>query len=137
MRDHRFLRHTAVVTLALFLAGFASPLAAAQLDLHLERTPAVENLRLDLDLPAAPDEASAIVRDGVPSPEAGLLDLRSAAHWRALGFAELASAAQQDPDVGQGGNRTWRWLKRHWWVPVLVAGAIALAVQDDTPDNDD
>ena len=124
MRQTRFVRRSALVTLVLFAATAATPLSAAELGLALERTAAVEALSLEL---VTPD-------DGAAAP-AVPIDARAAADWRSVDGAALAAARQDDPDVGRSGNRTWRWLKRYWWVPVLVGGAIALAVQDDSPDD--
>jgi hypothetical protein len=57
------------------------------------------------------------------------------ADWSVL--AALHRHEQDDPDEpprrDDGGFG--RWLRRHWWVPVLAAGAVALAVQDDSPDS--
>lgn len=132
MRQTRFLRRSALVTLVLFAVTAATPLSAAELGLMLETTPAVEALSsietgdLDTVTSTVDVDAAATVR----------IDPRAAADWRSVDGAALATAARQDdPDVGRSGNRTWRWLKRYWWVPVLVGGAIALAVQDDTPDD--
>lgn len=125
MRQTRFVRRSALVTLVLFAATAATPLSAAELGLALERTAAVEALSLELVTP-----------DDGPAAPAVPIDARAAADWRSVDGAALAAAARQDdPDVGRSGNRTWRWLKRYWWVPVLVGGAIALAVQDDSPDD--
>lgn len=127
MSQNPILRRCAALTLVLAVAGGTAPLSAAELDLALERTEAVRALRLELDV-SKPDLGA-----DRRQPE-NLPDLRTALDWRTLDAGVLAAARQDDPDVGQG-NRTWRWLKRHWWVPVLVAGAVALAVQDDTPDD--
>jgi hypothetical protein len=121
MRQTRPLRSISLVTLVLFATATAVPLSAAEpgstWDLALETTPSVQAL------------AWAQTVEPVP------IDARAAADWRSVDDMALAAAARQDdPDVGQG-NRTWRWLKRYWWVPVLVGGAIALAVQDDSPDD--
>jgi hypothetical protein len=121
MRQTRPLRSISLVTLVLFATATAVPLSSAEpgstWDLALETTPSVQALTW--------------ARAVEPVP----IDARAAADWRSVDDMALAAAARQDdPDVGQG-NRTWRWLKRYWWVPVLVGGAIALAVQDDSPDD--
>jgi hypothetical protein len=54
-------------------------------------------------------------------------DLSTLRHRQEQTPAEPAAPA----DGGFG-----RWLKRHWWVPVLAAGAVAYAVSESGGDDD-
>jgi hypothetical protein len=140
MRQTRPLRSISLVTLVLFATATAVPLSAAEpgstWDLALETTPSVQSLAWAQTVEPVPAEAGSPSGDAFEAAATAVpIDARAAADWRSVDDMALAAAARQDdPDVGQG-NRTWRWLKRYWWVPVLVGGAIALAVQDDSPDD--
>ena len=50
---------------------------------------------------------------------------------------ELAALQTEPATAEPPKRRVGPWLKRRWWIPVLAAVAVGLAVQDDSPDGDE
>jgi hypothetical protein len=126
----------------LLLATVAAPAAAGQFELRLGQTPVGESLDLGLEEGLAFEAVGSasgdlVAPEGAAPSRVQLLDLHSRAHWSAMQAPEQGAEPSRAADFAQDDGGTWRWLKRHWWVPVLVAGAVVLAVQDDSPDSDD
>ena len=48
----------------------------------------------------------------------------------------MAAEAQAEQGATPQRNGFGRWLKKHWWVPVLVAVAVGVAVSSDDDDGD-
>lgn len=154
IRDHN--RHAPVLLAALLSValpagaqdgGVADSTSPARLDshpngeitLHLAETPAAATVRLELGGVGAGEGKSPLPivsssPDSAPTPTRVAAGLREPA-WEAWRTYQQAQAMQSQTAPKRKGFG--RWLKRHWYVAVLAAGAVALALQDDTPDSDD
>lgn len=135
----RATRLCALTTVALLLSALAAPLAATSFELDFESTPTVQNLLLSVDGAAAVelDDEEVAAPGTLPSDRLDPPALRAAAHWSALDAVQADDASARAAGDRGMGSRSWRWLKRYWWVPVLVAGAVVIAADDgsDSPDD--
>ena len=138
-----------VVAMAFLLAQAPlAPALAAEggspvLGAHEPATPAARpafSLGMEQALPAL--RIAAAAPPGIVGPDAGqgggglgaprLPDLRRLATFARQPRAQETTAEPSPRREGGFG----RWLKRHWWVPVLVGGAAAYAISESGGDDD-
>jgi hypothetical protein len=115
---------------------------AAELGLQLDQVPVARELLLGLEPQLQDSETTA---ETVPAAEprahssAATPGDRTSTDVAALAKAWLA-AAPASPQVlpaaqGQSSGGFWRWIKKHWYVPVLAGLAVGYTVSDDGSDD--
>jgi hypothetical protein len=123
--------------LTLLVAG--APLRAAT-DLGLE-SPGFD---LGLDAEGIFDSASSVAfpLDVAPATDRSM----EAAAFLGAQAVDLRSAATSSPEISAQGEMNQapakkggagHWLKKHWWVPVVVGVAVGVAVSGDSSDDGD
>ena len=115
---------------------------AAELGLELDQTPIARQLLLDVEteLSVSPSLAPSALAaaNAERTPRAAPGD-RASSEPAALARAWLAAAPAPTPQIfpaaqGQSGG-FWRWIKKHWYVPLLAAAAVGYTVSDDGSDD--
>ena len=134
---------TTFSTLALLLTATAAPAVFAE----QAAKPAAAQIRLDLEAALAAGRAGIgpqpVTVTVAPAEEAAAADAPPRFSELSRDTAREAMAAKQRtatlereamPKRGIGA-----WLKKHWYVPVLIGAGIAVVVADDDdgPDDDD
>jgi hypothetical protein len=130
------------VSVALLITAWVPPTGAAELRLHLDQVPAARAL-VQLETTTPPPEAPATSRGPVETNElTRLADLAASAGTATVTDAEawLAAAPAPSPKIlpaaqGNSSGGFGRWLKRHWYVPVLAAAVVGLVVLDSDDDD--
>jgi len=111
------------------IAAVAGEVSTAELlSLNLEEAVIVEGPVYQTDFPQ--------VVELHPAPAVGLTELRLLVQSDAYVMSQDAS----DPASTQEKKGVGRWLKKHWWVPVLAAvvlGVVLLEPNDDDKGQDD
>ena len=112
-----------------------SPVAAGEIaltprDFRLHLAEAYLGQQTDSTSPAS-DSLQADTAS-TPSVSFALEPLTSQAY-----LAEAAAEAQAERGAMPQRSGFGRWLKKHWWVPVLVAAAVGFAVSDDDDQGED
>ena len=128
------------LTLLLFLPALPARAAGGDFELHLEQALTLQGADLPFGDRAADEGMELRTGEGVAAPDADLAaagratagreSLRETSSARLLKEAAKTDLAQQ---ANRGG--TGRWLKKHWYVPVIVAVAAGLALADDGSDG--
>jgi len=78
--------------------------------------------------------AAGEVGTAAEAPTAQLLAFADPNAWRA---AQVGPYLQQSGSSKSGGGGFGHWLKKRWYIPVLAAVVIAVAVDDDPDEFDD
>jgi hypothetical protein len=135
------------ITAALLITAWVPATGAAELRLHLDQVPAARALvqieTVQLETTAPPPEAVATSRGPLDTNEPmRLADLAASAETPPATDSEawLAAAPAPSPKIlpaaqGNSSGGFGRWLKRHWYVPVLAAAAVGLVVLDSDDDD--
>jgi hypothetical protein len=127
--------------LLLLLVGPAAVGGATGYHLGLDQVPAARELRIDVvpaSTPAASAESRTTERSSTqPTPARAEIATDAVALTREWLVAAPAPAQRILPRAQGSSNGFGKWIKKHWYVPVLAAVGVALAVQDDSSDPND
>jgi hypothetical protein len=94
------------------------------------------SLGLDAAFPVAQLAAAApMTTSAAPERPDGLRRLRLVELRDSPGLPRLQAQLRTGEGTGRHGG-FGRWLKRHWWAPVLVAAAAGVAIADSGGDDD-
>lgn len=126
----------------LLIGALAVPAAAGELGaLDLTTAPAPASFSLELEQALAEGSYPAIEEgeeeDATPAAELHpRLDPRGSVLERVRKEENLYQATP-DPELPRKRGGFGRWLKKHWWVPVLVGVAAGVAISDSDDSNID
>ena len=129
-------RRNRTIGLALSFAVLlaTSPVAAGEI------APTPGDLRLHLEeayLSQQPESTSAADSLEADTPSTPSVSFALEPLTRDAHLAEAAAEAQAERGAMPQRSGFGRWLKKRWWVPVLVAVAVGLAVSDDDDQGED
>ena len=128
------------LSLAALLCLPAVPVSAAgatagDVDLNLERVLAFGGATFPAGAAAVVSEDSAVVASDRPvtrvGGEADLTGLNDVSRMHQV------AAEKRLEDQARGGGGFGRWLKKHWYVPVLAAAAVVALAGGDSDDPND
>ncbi len=116
----------------LFLPAVPALAEGESFELHLEEALALQGAGLLLDEIEAMDGSTELE----PTPETNLTEVRLESLPETS--ARMAEQAAEDDMAAEAKPKGFgRWLKKHWYVPVLVAVAIGVVVVDDDDDGEE
>lgn len=94
--------------------------------------PVSGEIRLALDAALVGDAFGPAVAESDPATGESLRLAQVSREVAREAWSVRQRAADAEARAAAGGRGFGRWLKRHWWVPVLVGAAVVAVVADDT-----